>query len=84
MKKTLEQLNTNELLEKETLFLDRPLDRVAKYVLLWSEEFPVDISGRVSNDGGEKDVLGVDTCVLEIELKEPNRLLDGLTLQELQ
>eukprot|EP00904_Undaria_pinnatifida_P005010 jgi/Undpi1/1639/HiC_scaffold_11.g05029.m1 len=59
---------------------DRPIDRLAKNVLLFGEQ-----------DAGEEDVgikYGgkgeVDVTGLEMELREPYKLFDGLTLEELE
>lgn len=51
-------------------------------MLLWGERLQVEgSSGRITNYGG-KGVSGVNTSGLEIELREPNELLDGLNLKE--
>ncbi|CAM9158107.1 unnamed protein product [Ascophyllum nodosum] len=59
---------------------DRPIDRLAKNVILFGEQDKGEEEvGIKYGDKGEVDVTG-----LEMELREPYKLFDGLSLQELQ
>ncbi|CAM9983823.1 unnamed protein product [Ectocarpus sp. 12 AP-2014] len=59
---------------------DRPIDRLAKNVILFGEQDQGE--GEVGiKYGGKGDV---DVTGLEMELREPYKLFDGLTLEELE
>ncbi|CAM9859257.1 unnamed protein product, partial [Hapterophycus canaliculatus] len=59
---------------------DRPIDRLAKNVLLFGQQDEGEADVGIKYGGkGEVDVTG-----LEIELREPYKLFDGLTLEELE
>eukprot|EP00903_Cladosiphon_okamuranus_P015664 g14466.t1 len=59
---------------------DRPIDRLAKNVLLFGQQDKGEVDVGIKYGGkGEVDVTG-----LEMELREPYKLFDGLTLEELE
>ncbi|CAM9269242.1 unnamed protein product [Scytosiphon promiscuus] len=59
---------------------DRPIDRLAKNVLLFGQQDEGEVDVGIKYGGkGEVDVTG-----LEMELREPYKLFDGLTLEELE
>ncbi|CAM9186514.1 unnamed protein product [Pylaiella littoralis] len=59
---------------------DRPIDRLAKNTLLYGEKDEGEVDVGIKYGGkGEVDVAG-----LEMELREPYKLFDGLSLEELE